>query len=262
MANKYLAREDAPFGPEIWEMLDGAMQKAARAELVGRRLLPLEGPLGLGVKAVPLRDKEVKPGLWSSEMLPIQWIHQRFELGARDLAGFERDGIPFDTRPVTEAATACARQEDQVVLYGEGGTPGLLTIEGVSRQALSAWEEVGEAANDAIQAVGKLDDAGFYGPYTLALAPKRYNQLYRLYQTGNRSELDHIKTIVTEGVYKAPALEAGGVLLASGRRPAFIVIGQDMSIGFIGPAGETLEFSISESLAVNILRPQGICVLE
>jgi uncharacterized linocin/CFP29 family protein len=39
------------------------------------------------------------------------------------------------------------------------------------------------------------------------------------------------------------------------------VIGQDMSIGYNGPAGDALEFSISESLALLIRVPEAICVL-
>jgi len=67
---------------------------------------------------------------------------------------------------------------------------------------------------------------------------------------------------VTEGVFKAPILESGGVLLASGHQFASIVLGQDMAIGFIGPAEEKLEFSVSESLAPLIRQPRAICVLK
>ena len=66
----------------------------------------------------------------------------------------------------------------------------------------------------------------------------------------------------TGGVHKAPAFEQGGILLASGRQHASIVLGQDMSIGYIGPAGDKIEFSISESLTLRILQPQAICVLK
>jgi hypothetical protein len=40
------------------------------------------------------------------------------------------------------------------------------------------------------------------------------------------------------------------------------VLGQDMMIGFIGPSGGELEFSISESLALRVRQPKSICVLE
>jgi len=50
--------------------------------------------------------------------------------------------------------------------------------------------------------------------------------------------------------------------LASGRQYASIVVGQDMTIGFVGPAGDQIEFTISESLVPRIRQPQAICVLK
>ena len=65
-----------------------------------------------------------------------------------------------------------------------------------------------------------------------------------------------------EGILKAPILKDGGVLLASSRQYASIVLGQDMAIGFIGPSGEEVEFSVTESLAVRIRQPQALCALK
>jgi hypothetical protein len=35
-----------------------------------------------------------------------------------------------------------------------------------------------------------------------------------------------------------------------------------MSVGFVGPVGESLEFTLSESLALLIREPKAICVLK
>ena len=262
MANKYLAREDAPFGPETWEMLDKTMVETAKGLLVGRRLLHIEGPFGLGLKVVPLRDVEAKSGLTVSEVLPVLLIQKTFTLGTRDLASYERDKMGLDTSPVADAAAACAHQEDDLIFNGAPGMPGLLTAEGTNEMKLSTWDDVGIAADEIIQAITTLDAAGFHGPYSMALAPKQYNLLFRRYPRGNFSEMEHVKSMVTEGIFKAPILESGGVLVASGRQFASIVLGQDMTIGFIGPAGEEIEFSTSESLALRIRQPQAICVLK
>jgi uncharacterized linocin/CFP29 family protein len=96
----------------------------------------------------------------------------------------------------------------------------------------------------------------------LGLAPARYNLLFRRYPQGEGTELDHLKGIVTGGICKAPVLTDGGVLLAAGKQYAEIVIGQDMSVGFIGPAEENLEFSVSESLVPVIHTPGAVCVLK
>jgi uncharacterized linocin/CFP29 family protein len=262
MANKYLAREDAPFASAVWEVLDGTMKAVAKGQMVGRRLLETEGPYGLGLKAVPLPDTETESGLITSQVLPVLYIQKPFTLGTRDIASFEREGLAPHTGPVAEAAQACATLEDELIFRGAAGVPGLLTAEGASQMSLSSWAEVGAAANDIIQAITVLDGAGFHGPYALALAPDRYNLLYRLYPRGKQSELEHVKTMAGEGIFKAPALESGGVLLAANVRCASIVLGQDMNIGYIGPAGDRQEFTISESLTVLIRQPRAICVLE
>ena len=262
MTNKYLAREDAPFAPAVWELLDTTMKEVAKSQLVGRRILDTEGPYGLGLKAVPLPDQEAESGLITSPVLPLLYAQEPFTLGTRDIAGYERDGLVLDTGPVAEATLACARLEDELVFHGTPNVPGVLTAGSSNRMTLSSWEEVGTAAGDIIQAITHLDKAGFHGPYALALPPARYNLLFRLYPRGKQSELEHVQTIVSEGVFKAPILESGGVLLAANVRCASIVLGQDMSIGYTGPAGDRQEFSISESLTVRIRQPGAICVLE
>jgi uncharacterized linocin/CFP29 family protein len=262
MANKYLMREDAPFDSGVWDILDEAMMAAAKSQLVGRRLLDVKGPFGLGLKSLPLQDEVDEAGFITSGVLPVVMIQREFELKTRDLANYEREGVVLDTCPVSEAALECARMEDRLIFHGTSNVPGLLTVDGSNDMNLLDWDEVGAAANDVIQAITHLDDAGFHGPYSLALAPERYNLLYRLYPQGKQSELEHLKTMVTEGVYKTPALEQGGVLLAATAQCAFIALGQDMNVGFIGPAGAVQEFTISESLTLRIQRPQAICLLK
>jgi uncharacterized linocin/CFP29 family protein len=262
MANKYLARDDAPFESAVWDLLDTTMQQAARGQLIGRRVLDTEGPYGLGLKAVPLADRESESGLVASQVLPVFFVQKPFTLGTRDIASYERDGLALDTGPVAEATLDCARLEDELIFHGAPNVPGLLTAEGSCRMDLSSWEEVGAAANDVIRAMTQLDDAGFHGPYVLALAPQRYNLLFRLYPRGKQTELEHLRTMVSEGIYKAPILESGGVLLAANVQCASIVLGQDMNVGYVGPAGSQQEFTISESLAMRIRQPGAICVLE
>lgn len=261
MANKYLSRGDAPFGDETWEALDSATIKAARSVLAGRRLLHVEGPYGLGLKGVPLADREAGEGMHTAQFAPLTLLQTEFELATRDLAAYERDKTYLDLGPVAEAAIACAQMEDNLIFHGAGGVPGLLTVDGAQKVKLSGWTEVGKAADDIIKAVTNLDEAGFHGPYTLALAPPLYNLLLRLHKQGKMTELDHVKTIVTEGVYKAPALSEGGVLMATGQQFATLVLGQDMTIGFIGPEGGRILFTISESLALLIRQPKAVCVL-
>lgn len=260
MENKYLGRVDAPIGEETWKALDATMTEAAKSVLAGRRLLHVEGPFGLGLKAVPMQDVKGEGGLVTSSFVPVNLIQKSFVLSKRDLAASERDGLPINTAPVATAALDCALLEDKIIFNGVQGSQGLMTAKGTSELKLTAWKEVGKAADEIISALTMLDNAGFHGPYSLALSPGRYNILLRRYPQGG-TEMDQIISM-TDGVFKAPILESGGLLLASGRQFASIVLGQDMAVGFIGPVGEDLEFSISESLALLIREPKAICALK
>ena len=261
METNYLGRDDAPVKPETWKLLDETMVTAAKSTLAGRRLLNVEGPYGLGLKGVPLEDCPAGECLLVSKFVPVHMISTTFTLGVRDLLSYEQNGLPFTASPLIEAAIQCARMEDTIIFEGTAGVPGLLNAEGSNSQKLASWNSVGKAADDIIQAMITLDEAGYHGPYALALAPSRYNLLFRRYLQGVGTELEHLKTVVTEGIFKAPFLKSGGVLLATGKQYASIVLGQDMTTGFIGPVGDSLEFSISESLALLVREPASICVL-
>jgi uncharacterized linocin/CFP29 family protein len=260
MENDYLGRKEAPISAETWKLLDATMIEAAKSQLAGRRLISIEGPFGFGLKVIPLSDSEIADGVTASPVIPVNLVTSSFFLNKRDLAASGKDPV-LDLDPVAVAAIDCARKEDGIIFSGILDTPGLLGAEGSSSITLTKWDKIGTAADQVISAVTKLDDAGFHGPYCMGLAPTQYNLLLRRYPQGEGTELDHIRTILGGDVIKAPVLKKGGVLLASGRQFCSLVIGQDMTIGFNGPAGDAFEFSISESLALLIRAPESICVL-
>ncbi len=262
VGESYLGRSDAPITAETWTILDTTMVEAAKSMLTGRRLLHLEGPYGLGLKAIPLQDNAPEGKLIRSGFAPVDLIQTSFSLSKRDLAAYERDGMFPNTAAVAVAAIEAARQEDQVVFTGTDQMKGLMNADGSQSVKIAGWDKIGAAADDLIKAVTALDQAGFHGPYALALSPARYNLLFRRYPQGSTTELEHLQQMITDGIFKAPVLKDGGVLIASGQQYAAIVLGQDMTIGFTGPSQENLDFTISESLALLIREPRAICVLK
>jgi len=268
MSNTHLHRGDAPFGDDVWKRIDNTVVNVAKSQLTGRRLLELEGPYGLGVKALSGKEKsltqEAEVQLGHAEYFPLLTIRAPFTIPIRDIASFEKTGVPFDILNVSEAVAACADLEDQIVFSGskEAGLNGLMNFPGCASLKLKSWESVGTASDDMISAVTKLDEAGFHGPYALALAPKLYNVLFRRYPQGNTVEMDHIKSLITGGLIKGPALKAGGVLVAAGARFASIALGQDLMAGFIGPSGGDYEFTLSETLTLIVRQPGAVCILK
>ncbi|MCE5197419.1 MAG: family 1 encapsulin nanocompartment shell protein [Armatimonadota bacterium] len=267
MANKYMGREDFAGGEAIWSKLDEIVIASARSQLSGRRILDVEGPYGLGLKSVPLSDKMVSETgvkLISGGVLPVPLIETTFSIGARDLAAFEETGFSLDTESIARAAMAVAAAEDQLIFEGNKdiGVQGLLTAAGTQSVKVGNWGDVGTAANDIIGALNALDTAGFHGPYLLALSPDLYNLLFRLYPQGYQIEMQHVMGIVGSQPVKAPGIKKGGVLLATGKQFASIIIGQDLTTGFVGPENADFMFKISESLVPRIRVPASVCVLK
>ncbi len=263
----YFGRSDAPFGGAVWEMLDNVVIGAARSRLTGRRLLDIEGPYGVELKSIPLGDKLTPSGdlsIAASVSIPVPMLQVKFSLNQRDMAAFETSGMPFDASAITQAAFTLAAAEDALIFEGSKtlGISGLLNSTGARSLKLGSWDELGAPANDLARAVTGMDEAGFTGPYTLALAPGLYNALFRLYPGGAKTELDHLNEIVGSKIIKAAGLKSGGVLLASGKQVASIVLGLDMTVAYIGPTGSGFDFAISESLVPRISVPESVCVLK
>jgi len=270
MFEQYLQRGDAPFGDKVWEQIDNAVVEAARSQLSGRRLLRTIGPYGPGVKALPFRDSPIRGAtvegvtVESSCVVPVMMTHSEFSLYVRDIAVFEQSGMPLDLDAPIQAALASARQEEQLVYNGFPAlnTVGLLNTPGTRSIKLRPWNAVGDAVEDVIAAVTELDAGGFTGPYALALTPRSYNHLFRRYEYGEMTELDHIRRIVTDDIVKAPAMPGGGVLVDTSGPYANIVLGQDLMTSFVGPAAGRYEFTIVESVALWVRVPGAVCVLK
>lgn len=262
MGSDFQNRAGSSIGDKTWEVLERAAVGAAKSQLTARRFIPIEGPHGLGVQAVPLADEHSPDGHAVARLLPLHFLFRTFGLSLRDIAAYEREPLTLDAGPAARAAIECARAEEELVFTGTENAPGLAAAPGIARHKLTSWQPLGKAAADVVDAINLLDTAGFHGPYALALGSARYNLLYRLYPDGNGTELEHIEKVVGGGVFKSPVLKTGGILIATGAQFSAIVLGQDLSVGYVGRVGPDVQLSVSESLALLLREPKAVCALE
>ncbi|MBD3345895.1 MAG: DUF2184 domain-containing protein [Chitinivibrionales bacterium] len=270
MSEKFLMRDDAPFGDKVWELIDRIVAKSAEAELSARRVLATIGPYGLGFKSLPSgespleRDSDEETSVTADCSIPVPLISTSFTISARDIDTYERYGLPMNMRNVVQAAQRCARKEDRLLYYGSQslGSKGLLNSDGVQSVSLKEWKQVGDGVHDVMKAIEKLDNAGHHGPYILALDPARYTALFERYPQGNVLEIDHMRQMLGGNVVKAASVDRGGVLLAEGMQYASIMLGQDIMTAFEGPEGRNYTFILSESLALRLNVPSAVCRLQ
>ena len=275
----FLDRSNAPLREEEWRQIDTLVVEVARRQLVGRRFIPVFGPLGAGTQDVDYdvftgTDAAVVSTLGEStdpvrakrrvhEHMPL--IYKDFMLYWRDLESNRLMATPVAVGAGAAAATFGAQKEDDLIFNGNDdlGYPGLTTVEG--RQVLQAsdWDVAGNAFNDIVSATRMLINEGFFGPFALVVSPKAFSQMQRVFANSGVLEINHVREIATGGVFQSPLLRNKlGFVVSMGIQNFDIAIGQDLITAYLGPEKMNHPFRVMESLVLRIKRPGAIVTLE
>lgn len=286
---KYLMREQAPLTAEEWGRMDELVVQVARKILVGRRFLPLTGPLGAGVQTVAVDILAWSKGcihytgtdacgcescqcevdcspitLSERAYLTLPIVHKDFRLFWRDIATARQLGAPLDLFAAGGAAAAVALAEDDLIFKGSEAhhLPGLLTAAG-TKLALASWGRVEAAFKNVTAAREILVQKGFYGPYALVLSPDLYATVQRIMPNTGRLEVQFLADLATVGVFQAPAMPAKTALLvATGPENLDLVVAQDLTAAYLGPDGMDHPFRVFESLVLRVKQSGAICLIK
>lgn len=262
----WLNRRKSQLPEAIWRATEDAAVTAARERLTGRRFLELEGPFGLGLTAVETGNDDYcrqpaaeEAGAVMGRAVSVPMLRKSFRLSTRRVAAHLEHGQPLDLTPAEDAAEAVADREEEFIYTGQPAfqLPGLLTHEGRQQLEAGDWSAIERALADVLAAVTRLDDAGYRGPYALALAPALYNGLFRLYPGTDLLQLEHLRRLCTRGIYKAPI--SGGVLIDP--RVGKLILGQDLRVGYASEDGVHYHLYLAESLVLRIDEPEAICTI-
>lgn len=262
----WLRRGVAPLPAEIWSAIEEAAVKAARDMLTARRFLDIEGPFGVGLTTIELGNDdycrtpaEGEAGAVLGRALSVPMLRKSFRLSIRRVAAHLMNGQPLDLKPVEDAAEAVAAREEEMIYYGQKdfGLAGLLTADGRIEATGGDWTNVDQALTDVLAAVDRLDDAGFRGPYALVLEPTLYNGLFRRYPGTDMLQLEHLRRLCTEGIYKAPI--RGGAVVDP--RVGKLIVGQDLAAGYAAQDGIHHELYLAESLVFRLDDPRAVCTI-
>ncbi len=279
MMEAFLGRGEAPLSGEQWEILEQAVVETAKRALVGRRFLPLYGPLGPGAQTVPLDQfegtfrgvvdmtGEAECGTVKTARirhLPLPILHKDFALHWRTLAA-SREGLPLDVSAAQAAAAFAARAEDHLIFHGEESLEieGLLNAEGRGMLPIGDWSQVGSAFNDVTAAIQHLVEEGFYGPYALIVPPVLYARMHGVHERTGVLEIRNVEELTTAGVFRSSEIPDDRALLVStGPQNLDLAVAQDMTVAYLGPEKMNHLFRVFEILVPRIKRPQAIVTLE
>jgi uncharacterized linocin/CFP29 family protein len=276
----YLQRDQAPLGPGEWAAVDQTVVRTAQSVLVGRRFISLVGPFGPGIEALPndllagggqgqidlLGNNEGEAlTIERRRFLPLPLLYKDFWVHWRDLESSRQLGVPLDVGKAAAAAAATAQTEDRLIFDGEPALdlPGLRSVVGRQTLPMGDWATMGRAFADVVEGVRLLIQAGFTGPYALAVSPRLYADLNRIFDDSGVLELEQVEKLARRGVFPTAVLpEPGAMLIDSGAQNLDLAVGLDLSTAYVETNNLNHRFRVLESLVLRIRRPGAICTFE
>src|SRR5437588_10131740 len=248
--------------------------------LVGRRFISLTGPFGAGIEALPNdiiggggpgrvdllgEDEGEALTVATRWFLPLPLLYKDFWIHWRDLEATRQLGVPLDVGKAAAAAAATAQAEDRLVFDGEPALdlPGLRTMEGRQTVPMSDWGSMGRAFGDVVEGVRVLTQAGFTGPYALAVSPRLYADLNRIFDDSGVLELEQVEKLARRGVYPTAVLpEPTALPVDSGAQNMDLAVGLDLSTAYLESSNLNHLFRVVESLVLRMRRPGAVCTFE
>lgn len=274
----FLLRDQSPLPEADWAEMEHAVVEVARRVVVGRRMLPLHGPLGPGNEVVPVNRFEGidlgrvgmtgaadDPVVISDRIyLQMPMLHKDFVLYWRDLEQSRQYGTAKDWSTAQAAAAFVAQAEDHLIFHGdpEHHISGLLTVSGRHVLPASDWTQSGAGFNDVVTAITHLTAAGFYPPYAAVVGPTGYAMWHRLFGESGVLEIEQIQKLTANGVCVSPLIPDQTVaVVAVGAENIDLGVGLDLSVAYLETSQMNHHFRVLEILAPRIKRPGSIAVV-
>jgi uncharacterized linocin/CFP29 family protein len=260
-----LHRELAPISEKAWAQIEGEASRTLKRHLAARRVVDMQGPKGFEVSAVGTghlnRIEAPGDGLQAAQREAKALVELRvpFELARQAIDDVERGATDSDWSSVKEAARKIAFAEDRSVFDGYAAAAIQGIRQGSSNPAVTLPSNVTGYPAAVAQATSQLRLAGVDGPYALLLGADPYTAL-----TGGSDEgypvLQHIRRLVDGEIIWAPAIE-GGLVLTKRGGDFDLVIGQDVSIGYLSHSDTTVELYLQETFTFRLLTAEAAVAL-
>lgn len=261
---------EGPFSDDLWMKIDSVVINELKKQLVGRKFMPLKGPLGPQSRFIEVdnvnKEEIVEDGFSITEgrdIYEIPQLYADFWLNWRDLAATGDSNA--DLSPAMRGAQALAKLEDNLIFYGNQklGIDGLLTVKGSHSVKKGDWS-TGEASfKDVYAGITKLEQANRLGRYSLIMSPDLFAELQRIQPGTGTIEADRIKTLITGSMLKSIHLKSKTALLVCGECDYMdLAIGQDVITTIVDDDDLNQKLRILETAIPRIKAPDSIVVFK
>jgi uncharacterized linocin/CFP29 family protein len=257
----HLRRELSPLTPRAVAAIESEAKQTLATYLSARKLVEFSGPHGWEFSAVSLgkvADTKLDgdPTIIAKQRLvqPLLEVRAPFEMTINELDDIERGADP-DLDEVTDAARRIALAEDRAIYYGAKSANIQGIISDSSQRPIALTNDFQSFPGFVSEAIEQLRISGVNGPYAIALDADSYTALSKTTGAGGYPVLQHVRRFVDGPIVWAPALK--GALVLSLRGGDFeLVVGQDVSVGYLDHDRTKVNLYLEESFTFRLLSPE------
>jgi len=261
-----LHRELAPVSDAAWEQIEDEVARTFRRFVAGRRVVDVKGPAGVGLSAVGTGHVRAIPaprdGVLARlrEVKALVELRVPFELSRAAIDDVDRGANDPDWQPAKDAARQMAFAEDGAIFegYPDAGIVGIR--QGTSNPKSTLPADVRQYPDAIAQGLSQLRLAGVNGPYVVLLGAGAYTALAETSDHGY-PVLEHVKRLVEDKIFWAPAIEGAFVLTTRGG-DFELHLGQDLSIGYLSHTDTMVSLYLQETLTFLLLTAEASVAIE
>lgn len=255
-----LHRELAPISDSAWKDLGDQVRTAFALNAGARRVVDVSEPQGPTFAAVGtghFQDADTaSTGVQTRirEAQPVVELRVPFRVSREAVDSVERGAADADWSSAVAAAQQIAQAEDSAVFDGTraAGAKGLRSASPHTAVALPT--DVAEIPEAVAKARTALRAWGVGGPCALLLNPEVYTTVSGTI-VGGRPAIEQLAHVTGGDVLWTTAL-AGGLLTSTRGGDCDLVLGRDLSIGYLGHDATSIELYLEESFAVQVHTPE------
>jgi len=242
----------APVTAQAWAEIAEEATRTFKRNVAGRRVVDVRGPLGFDTASVPTGHvteiASPREGIRSRlrDVAPLVELKVPFTVTREAIDDVLRGAQDSDWQPVKDAATLLAHAEDRAIFEGYEAAH-ITGIGQASDNAAVALPDDPRNLPDAVAgAQTELRLAGVEGPYSLVLDADLYTAVSETRDHGYPIR-EHLERMVHEEIIWAPAL-TGAYLLSTRGGDHELIIGQDVSIGYLEHSADEVRLYLQESI--------------
>ncbi|MEV6234389.1 family 1 encapsulin nanocompartment shell protein [Saccharopolyspora shandongensis] len=261
-----LHRELAPISQAAWVDLEQEARRTFARHAAGRRAVDVSEPKGdtfaaVGTGRSTRIDAPGHEGLQAGlrESLQVLELRVPFRVSRDAVDEVERGSRDADWQPVKDAAQRIAQAEDRAIVDGfeAAGITGIRA--GSSHRPIPLPADVSGLPGAVAEGLAALRLAGVDGPHALLLGASEYTAAAGATEAGYPL-IEHLQRILGGDVVWAPSI-SGGCLLSTRGGDHDLLLGQDLSIGYLSHDAEGIDLYFEESFAFLLNTPEAAIAL-